>query len=406
MLWIPQDFMDEDDDSSLGRELKARTQFDTFGKRIQDEARTASEDALGALLSGRDGSGNARAPAIPGPVIDELIVPSSQPIGKKLLAAMGWREGQGIGPRAKRKVKKRAAEDGGHESDSDDPYAANFTFAPQNTSVFSVAPKNDVYGLGYDPHVGAPEFKRRATGSATDVKPKVVTISHALVTGASAGGFGTGVLSDDEDVDRLGGDVDVYGADVRSGYYRSLGDEEDEDNVFGKVNRRPHKKDEPKPLTDGPKRVHATHDLPGFVRSSTARVADRQYELPPVPKDFKPVHAFTAEDDAEFARLRALVGATVPNAKPNVPMNAQSRAILLGEKPVIITSQPAPVPSARHSEAAAIAESRFVPSSGSSSLYVSPDAGVGGLMSKQEFESRSTCGVRLNSRAGISLHTS
>ena len=47
----------------------------------------------------------AAAPVIPGPVIDELIVPSSQPIGKQLLNRMGWREGQGLGPRAARKKK-------------------------------------------------------------------------------------------------------------------------------------------------------------------------------------------------------------------------------------------------------------------------------------------------------------
>lgn len=91
----PEDFMDEDDDPLLGRKLSARAEFDTLGQRA--EARARSTQATAAL--GRT--------AIPGPLPSELVVPSAVPVGKKLLRCMGWREGQGVGPRALRKSKKQ-----------------------------------------------------------------------------------------------------------------------------------------------------------------------------------------------------------------------------------------------------------------------------------------------------------
>lgn len=38
--------------------------------------------------------------------LENLIRPSQNTIGVKMLRKMGWREGQGIGPRIKRKLRK------------------------------------------------------------------------------------------------------------------------------------------------------------------------------------------------------------------------------------------------------------------------------------------------------------
>lgn len=409
MIVLKQDFMDEDDDSTLGRELKARSQFDTFGKGLREQARASSDDALSSLLFEDhrvSASGAGRAPAIPGPVIDELIVPSSEPIGKRLLAAMGWREGQGIGPRAKRKqptsvyASNPAAAAGVDAEDDDetgpDPHAAGHLFAPRNTAVFDVAAKNDVYGLGYDPHHGAPEFQRKPGLSGAQSRSQssrgVVTVGAALVSGKSGGGFGLGVLSDDEDVDKLGGDVDVYGVDVRDEYHRSLEDEEDEPSRHDKSHHRSDTRD---------RKGKPHHDtVSGFVRSSLPRHADKVYTLPSAPKDYRCVHTFTDAEEAEFRSTRALVGAIVgksdtASGKQGHAMTAQSRALLLGEKPVLPPTQatPAPAPMAQpssvHAAAAQVAESRFVSSTAvSASIFTGPQASVGGLMSRDEFESR------------------
>ena len=38
--------------------------------------------------------------------LESLICPSQNTIGVRMLRKMGWREGQGIGPRIKRKLRK------------------------------------------------------------------------------------------------------------------------------------------------------------------------------------------------------------------------------------------------------------------------------------------------------------
>lgn len=41
--------------------------------------------------------------------LEDLIRPAQNTIGVKMLRKMGWREGQGIGPRIKRKLRKLKA---------------------------------------------------------------------------------------------------------------------------------------------------------------------------------------------------------------------------------------------------------------------------------------------------------
>ncbi|KAG5192268.1 hypothetical protein JKP88DRAFT_351998 [Tribonema minus] len=101
----PEDFMDEEDgllgrtlqeDGLLGRTLQAKEDFDTMGQTAAAAARQHAE----AISKGS---------AIPGPAPLELIGPSSDPIGRRLLRAMGWREGQGVGRRVRRRPAAAAA---------------------------------------------------------------------------------------------------------------------------------------------------------------------------------------------------------------------------------------------------------------------------------------------------------
>jgi G patch domain-containing protein 1 len=227
--------MDEEDDQLFGKKLVAKQEFDTFGTTIRVAAKEKADSALSFLLQreARD------APVIPGPIIDELIVPSSVPIGKRLLTRMGWREGQGVGPLAPRKssgqrprpgatagtaggggvgggggpavaaasrsvgqlsdqpvmgkfarppassaaaaasVQRVNADDDNDEGDDNDPFAAVHVFAPSNAQVFRVQPKNDRFGLGFDPLANAPEFRHRRN----------------LLTSASGSALGTGATA-------------------------------------------------------------------------------------------------------------------------------------------------------------------------------------------------------------------
>jgi G patch domain-containing protein 1 len=85
-------------------------------------------------------------------MIDDLIIPASESIGVRLLKRMGWKPGQGIGPR----VLKRQHFTSDPLSDDDTP--ANVTFAPIDSAVILFTNKSNHFGLGFNPHKDAPEF--------------------------------------------------------------------------------------------------------------------------------------------------------------------------------------------------------------------------------------------------------
>ena len=87
----PQDFMDADD-GLLGQELQVQARFNALGSTSDEIAHRHAE----ASATGAGGAGAA----IPGPAPSELIVPADDSIGRKLLRAMGWREGTRVGPTA------------------------------------------------------------------------------------------------------------------------------------------------------------------------------------------------------------------------------------------------------------------------------------------------------------------
>jgi G patch domain-containing protein 1 len=86
-------------------------------------------------------------------MIDDLVVPASDSIGVRLLKRMGWKPGQGIGPRVSKRQRHPNA-----DPFSDDDTPANVTFAPIDSAVIVFANKSNHFGLGFDPHKDAPEF--------------------------------------------------------------------------------------------------------------------------------------------------------------------------------------------------------------------------------------------------------
>lgn len=149
---------------------QAKPDFDTLGSTADEVARQHAE---------REAAGGA----IPGPTPSELIMPVGDPMGKKLLRTMGWREGQGVGNRVRRKRKRPALaeEDSPDEEIPEQARAAlgkkarellakeGLTFAPKNMGVeaHSVVAKTNLHGIGHDPFKDAPEFNasRGARGS-------------------------------------------------------------------------------------------------------------------------------------------------------------------------------------------------------------------------------------------------
>lgn len=87
--------------------------------------------------------------------LQSLVVPSKSSIGHTILQKLGWRTGQGIGPRVTlRKLRIQEGKLGriraGMEADDDDvEEASQHTYAPRDTKLLVYDSKDDKGGLGY-----------------------------------------------------------------------------------------------------------------------------------------------------------------------------------------------------------------------------------------------------------------
>ena len=106
-----------------------------------------------------------RAPAS----LESLIAPTRSSIGQKLLQKLGWRPGQGIGPRVTlRKLRIQEGKLGrqrvGIEEDENmgDGEAEKHTFAPRDVKLLVYDAKEERQGLGYEKGVGMGKLPQRA----------------------------------------------------------------------------------------------------------------------------------------------------------------------------------------------------------------------------------------------------
>ena len=62
----------------------------------------------------------------------DIFRSSGETMGKKLLRKMGWRDGQGVGPRVRRKARMEDGDSGQEEADDE-----THLFAPKNSPMIS-----------------------------------------------------------------------------------------------------------------------------------------------------------------------------------------------------------------------------------------------------------------------------
>lgn len=68
---------------------------------------------------------------------------------------MGWRQGQGIGPRLTyEQLVRKSEEDGTPLPAVEDAEARKHTYAPRDTKLLQVSRKDDFHGLGYTAVIG------------------------------------------------------------------------------------------------------------------------------------------------------------------------------------------------------------------------------------------------------------
>ncbi|KAL1961963.1 hypothetical protein VTN77DRAFT_744 [Rasamsonia byssochlamydoides] len=312
----PEDFMDEEDlrEQEESRRLQTADDFAGFG-------------STQSYLAGRGG-------------LMDLLKIEGETMGVKLLKKMGWREGQGIGPKVRRKAK--LADDGSLE---DDDSSGTHLFAPENPPMVAFVRKLDHKGLGFEGEARLDSGLRSENGPGKDSDSEDASdpFFGQRLEGKKPknkrevrrGGFGVGVLND------TGSDEeDPYSMGPQISYNRTIGGD--------KKKKKPKPADERKPIgSSNPLLTHRPvfiskknslargfrkcHDgrlpLDGFVLAdgiSSLSISEKKYEPPEIPKDWKSSKRPSTERDVSN------YVSTADAAKAST-LDPKARAELLGE---------------------------------------------------------------------------
>ncbi|KAJ3129146.1 hypothetical protein HK098_002387 [Nowakowskiella sp. JEL0407] len=277
----PEDYMDEEDLQELeeSKQTKVSEEFDSTEGSQQEILRRKTA----AKLINDDTQSSALG-VLPGKLIEDLIGPAKDSVGVKLLRQLGWREGQGIGPRRKRKREMGSINDDDHH------------YAPKDQDLFLFEVKNNQFGVGYNPHKNAPEFKLNG-GKHSARKSK---------------GFGVGIFEDDdEDVyERVQAETDIVMDGTGSGLMtqtKSKNRELNDSNIRG---------------------VDGKTALVGFSFAQGSVYIHKWYSSPDVPADWRPEHKFDEQGPLEVSPDAGVLHPA------RMHLNAENRRDILGEEPI------------------------------------------------------------------------
>lgn len=208
----------------------------------------------------------------------DLLTPAVQDtMGAKLLKKMGWKEGQGVGPKVRRRaiLSNEATEDDGDTGET-------YLFAPTNSVLVTFNKKSDFKGLGY-------------VGDDNSLQREQVPESASKEKKKAKGGFGVGVLNDDDE------DEDPYEIRPKSAYNRVIGGEKP-----GKVSKPAITKKPARHVFVSKKAIKAKTGLPlrkchdgrlpleGFTHSTQPiQSQDGLFPPPQIPADWKSARSNT-----------------------------------------------------------------------------------------------------------------
>jgi G patch domain-containing protein 1 len=295
-----EDFMDEEDRSEVGFAPQRVTAKDDFALVEEKKAPVAVD----GLLAGK--------------AFSELVISTDNSVGVRLLKMMGWKEGQGVGPRLAERARNKAAK----QSRWGDEHAEGKTFAPVDVSIDSYTAKDNVHGIGYK---GL---------SSTDFQ---LDVGKKKRLGA---GFGVGAM-EDQDVDDVYDDDDVD----RSGYDRFAGGPAAAE-VSGAAPARhlfkPRSHSAQSTQQQQQQQQHPNHrevmahlygsndpPLRGFRAATVGFEKKMAHRAEQVPVGFNPFHVFATPGPAFTQHSRA-PGLPPPGAQ----LSAKERMSILGETPL------------------------------------------------------------------------
>lgn len=318
----PEDFMDEEDlaDAQEAEKLQTSNAFAGLGSTDADLGRS------GGLVG--------------------LLHVQGETMGTKLLKKMGWKEGQGIGPKIRRKAELGVAANPGMEGASD-----TYLFAPNNAPMIRLVRKTDRKGLGFEGQSSlAPLASSRAGNPAQSDdedadqdfslgRPRPLGYNNKNKNTKARGGIGIGVLndtgSDDEDPYEIGPRLS-YNKVIGGG--KTVKKKKDTNStpanpaLGSKPIFLPRRKAVVKATPSGVRKCHDGRlPLEGFVLSQQPDPlisminADGKFPPPQIPVDWK------SSKDLEATRDVSDYKSTADAAKAS-QLNPLDRATILGEK--------------------------------------------------------------------------
>ncbi|KAI7887431.1 hypothetical protein K492DRAFT_155019 [Lichtheimia hyalospora FSU 10163] len=312
----PEDFMDEEDLEELAsaRKLVATDEFDILGgtqRELQAKRRQQQEDEA------RGGVGFL------GSSLMDMVAPTKESVGIRLLQKLGWKPGQGIGPRMTSR-QRRMTFHHNQEDEEDEDMDQDITFAPRDTPIENYTAKTNTFGLGYELEKYVPqvaEMRRlrelQRGDEEYDMDDTQGRAAFGVGTGHRQAGFGLGAFEQEDD-----DDADVYGNAQMKDYHYTLY----EDDTEGDFLRRERSSTKETTRRHVPESINKTRcsdgrlPIKGFSVSNEPQELGKWYRPPEVPSDFVERHAI--QDTTNTA-----------SAEPRYNMTSDERGAILGEKP-------------------------------------------------------------------------
>ncbi|KAL2043426.1 hypothetical protein N7G274_003732 [Stereocaulon virgatum] len=315
----PEDFMDEEDLAEAEEAKKLQTADSFAGLGSTAEERLQHDSFM------------------------DIFKTTGETMGVKLLKKMGWREGQGVGPKVRRKA--RLEED--PDTDAEGGQLTHL-FGPDNSDMISFVKKTDRKGLGFDGGGRLSEVQPPSNGSKFDDEENDGDGGFRALTNSSTvkkkaernGGFGVGILNDNGSDDE-----DPYHMGPRISYNRIIGGDKKRKKKLesGRSSANPLLNSKPVFISKkagaakGAFKFRRCYDgrlpLDGFVLSSdpdplsSILSQDERYPPPTVPPDWKSAKAPSNPSASPSTQPYQSSAAVAAASK----LSPKSRAALLGE---------------------------------------------------------------------------
>ncbi|KAL2172132.1 hypothetical protein VTG60DRAFT_133 [Thermothelomyces hinnuleus] len=313
---LPEDYMDEEDlaDAEEARKIQTQAAFSGLGSTADDATR-------------RNG-------------LMDLFRAEGDTMGTRLLKKMGWKEGQGIGPKVRRTARLEL------RSDTSDP-GETYLFAPEDVPMISFARKTDHKGLGYEGETRLAPLNLGTKhdsdsdddeGASSLGRPKFTLFAgRKKEREKSRGGIGVGILNDTGSDDE-----DPYEIGPRISYNRVIGGDKKKKKATAAINPAlkakpafiPSKKSSLGKIALGVRKCHDGRlPLDGFVfgrepDTLTSEInSEGKYPPPKIPDGW-----------VSAKQSKAQAGATgyvsTAEAARASTLDPKARAAILGEKPL------------------------------------------------------------------------